>query len=414
MSRYLDFVFQERQNRKFLIFLILLTILMWAAGACFWMRQTLAVRDLFLAREGAMVSSLLEQGVEVPVIAVAVTHTADDGSGTRFLSGIGISDQTAVRFLPFVSDFSQATGNFLLAAGVLLAVFLFTGVVIFLYQRERLYQEALWTVRRFTEGDYSRHLPQLQEGAVYQMFALVEQLATMLKARSETERETKEFLKRTISDISHQLKTPLAALAMYQEIIEDEPENPDTVRAFSVKSGAALNRMEQLIDAMLKITRLDAGNIVFRKESVPVSTLVHESVRDLVTRAGREQKQLIINGSENATLVCDREWTREAIGNLVKNALDHTEAGGVIQITWACTPAMLRITVSDNGRGIPPEDIYHIFKRFYRSRNSLDTQGAGLGLPLAKSIVEGQGGTISVQSTPGEGAKFVIAFLLEN
>lgn len=90
--------------------------------------------------------------------------------------------------------------------------------------------------------------------------------------------------------------------------------------------------------------------------------------------------------------MCDMDWTSEAIGNLVKNALDHTEIGGIVKITWESTPTMIRILVSDNGSGIAPEDIHHIFKRFYRSKYSLNTPGIGLGLPLAKSIIEGQGG----------------------
>lgn len=104
------------------------------------------------------------------------------------------------------------------------------------------------------------------------------------------------------------------------------------------------------------------------------------------------------------------EWTREAVGNIVKNALDHTKAGGMIQISWDETPLMFRISVSDNGDGIDEEDIHHIFKRFYRSKKSLDTQGIGLGLPLAKSIVEGQGGSIAVQSKCGAGTTFTVSF----
>ncbi len=111
------------------------------------------------------------------------------------------------------------------------------------------------------------------------------------------------------------------------------------------------------------------------------------------------------------TVICDMEWTSEAIGNIVKNALDHTDAGGTVRITCERSSYMARIMIADHGHGISPEDIHHIFKRFYRSKNSLDTQGVGLGLPLAKSIIDGQGGTIFVQSNPGEGTTFTISLL---
>ena len=165
---------------------------------------------------------------------------------------------------------------------------------------------------------------------------------------------------------------------------------------------------------MLKITRLDTGNIVFEKKSCYVAELIAHSVNELTTRAKNENKEILVDGDREQLLVCDMEWTSEAIGNIVKNALDHTRSGGTVHITWEHTPAMLRIFISDNGNGIVPEDIHHIFKRFYRSKHSLDTQGIGLGLPLAKSIVEGQGGIISVQSEINTGTIFTISFLTES
>ena len=198
---------------------------------------------------------------------------------------------------------------------------------------------------------------------------------------------------------------------MYQEILESEPENQDTVREFADKMGASLQRMEQLIQAMLKITRLDSGSIVFERRDILVTELIDRAIRDLQTRADQEGKTIQIEGKPEERLLCDPEWTSEALGNLVKNALDHTAAGGHIRIAWSRTPAMLQIQVSDDGGGIAPEDIHHIFKRFYRSRQSLDSPGIGLGLPLAKSIVEGQGGVITAQSTSGEGATFTVSFL---
>lgn len=161
---------------------------------------------------------------------------------------------------------------------------------------------------------------------------------------------------------------------------------------------------------MLKLTRLDAGGIVFRKSEYMIGEVIAQSVEELYDRAENERKKLRITGDERELIFCDIEWTREAIGNIVKNALDHTQPDGIIQISWDQTPLMFRIFVSDNGSGIEQEDIHHIFKRFYRSKNSLDKQGIGLGLPLARSIAEGQGGTVSVQSKIGEGTTFILSF----
>ena len=171
--------------------------------------------------------------------------------------------------------------------------------------------------------------------------------------------------------------------------------------------------MERLIQTLLKIMRLDAGTILFEKQCHLVLELVSQAAAQHWTRAQQEEKQIFLSGDPQAQLLCDLDWTSEALSNLIKNALDHTAAGGIIQINWQCLPAMLRLTIADNGTGIAEEDLHHIFKRFYRSKQASNQQGAGLGLPLAKAIVEGQGGILSVQSTPGEGAIFTLSFLTE-
>lgn len=246
------------------------------------------------------------------------------------------------------------------------------------------------------------------------LFSSVDDLACALQAKGETEHRAKEFLKDTISDISHQLKTPLAALRMYHEIIEGEACNPAIVTEFSQKTENALGRMEGLIQSLLKITRLDAGGIDFEQKRIRLADLIRRAMAELWTRAELEQKKITLEGSLEESVVCDPEWTSEAVGNLIKNAIDHTSPGGNIVILWESFPAITRITVSDDGCGIAAEDIHHVFKRFYRSRHSLDRQGVGLGLPLAKAIVEGQGGVLTVRSVPDQGTAFTLSFLTKS
>lgn len=406
-------LFRDKQISYFSAFLFSFILLIFLSGMGLNAVQEKAIRNLFLSYDNAVATSLLEQGVSKDVIAEAITSTANSQEGTALLASIGVTEHTAIRFLPYVSEFQQISRYYTLPVGALLSILLCGGTFIFLWKREQIYLQAARVISHFTEGDFSLRMPQMNEGTIYRLLASVDQLAAILQAKNEDGQKAKVFLKNTISDISHQLKTPLAALTMYHEIISGEPDNIETVTVYSEKTGLALKRMEQLIQAMLKITRLDAGSIVFEKESCRISELIHQAISELTTRAVGEGKEITIDGSPEETIICDKQWTREAVGNIVKNALDHMDLGGKINISWNRTPAMLRVIISDNGTGIAPEDLHHIFKRFYRSKKSLDTQGVGLGLSLAKAIVEGQGGIISVQSTIHEGTVFTLSFLTE-
>ena len=401
----------DKYNRWYCIFIAALVPLLFLIVLTVIDTQTAAAKEIFLTHDNAIATSLLEEGVSKEVIATALMNTETDTTGNKFLAGIGLSNNTDIENLPYVSAVKNTTLISLFVMLFLWTLLLFLGTMLFLYHRERLYKKSENIIKDYIDGNYTVHLPQSNEGNIYQLLASVDQLATMLQAKNNTEQKTKEFLKNTISDISHQLKTPLSALVMYQEIIENEPDNPETVREFSLKSGTALKRIEQLIQSILKITRIDAGSIYFEKSNYSIPDILSHAISELTTRANNEKKEIVIDGDLEQMLYCDIEWTGEAIGNIVKNALDHTDAGGKITISWERTPAMIRIFITDNGHGIAGEDIHHIFKRFYRSKNTSDSQGIGLGLPLAKAIVEGQGGILSVQSERLQGTTFTLSFL---
>ncbi|MDC7289536.1 HAMP domain-containing histidine kinase [Blautia schinkii] len=250
------------------------------------------------------------------------------------------------------------------------------------------------------------------EGQLYRLFHEVNSLVSILNAHAENEKNSKSFLKNTISDISHQLKTPLAALNIYNGIIQEEAKEIPTIQEFSQLSEQELDRIEALVQNLLKITKLDAGTIVLEKSLENVSELAENVKKHFRFRAEQEGKEICLSGNEEIAFLCDRNWIIEAISNLVKNALDHTEKGDFVRIEWRAFPSLIQITVKDNGSGIYPEDLHHIFKRFYRSRFSKDTQGIGLGLSLVKAIVEAHNGTIEVDSVLGGETSFTMNFLI--
>lgn len=430
---------KERHTRVFLAQLLCIACLSITAALLLLRLQENRLQSLLFEHDARIASSLLSQGISEETAARAIAYAQDDctdaagympegmagaagyvqknaanisghAGGETLLGRLGLekggSAWQATRF----HALCIAEKTFAILAGNLFLLFLCCSIFYYLRKRDRIYGEAIAAIENCGEDNFTLKLPELYDGTLYQLFARINFMAAMLKTRQETENKVKEFLKTTVSDISHQLKTPLAALSLYQEIILNEPGEAETVALFAEKSQLALARIEGLVQTLLKITRLDAGAVIFFKKDFDAKELVLEAAEELKIRAEKEGKKLLLSGDGSARVYCDPDWSREALGNLIKNALDHTEEGDRIRITWEQTPLMTRFIVTDTGEGIEKEDLHHIFKRFYRCENSRSRQGIGLGLSLVKSIVDGQGGTVSVQSEPGRETTFTLAF----
>ena len=259
----------------------------------------------------------------------------------------------------------------------------------FRYFREQhtIMENAISQIKESISGNKDVTIECNDEGELYRLFHEVNSLVSILNAHAINETNSKKF-------------------------IQDEGKNSPVIQEFSLLSEQELDRIETLVQNLLKITKLDAGTIILEKSLEHVSELAENVKQHFMFRAQREGKEICLSGSGEITLLCDRTWIIEAISNLVTNALDHTEKDGFVRIEWQAFASVVQITIKDNGCGIHPEDLHHIFKRFYRSRFSKDTQGIGLGLPLAKAIVEAHNGTIEADSTLGIGTSITINFLI--
>lgn len=364
-----------------------------------------------LLHDYGVAGHLLNNESELSISAFTSQSNENDiERGRAALASIGYDETTSMRFLPAV----QTYRNQAMLSIFLLLVFLF-GVIylsLFLYLRRqhKAFSNAENTIRQFLDGNTTSRIECSQAGDWYSLFHAINEMATILSAHAENQRQTKEFLQDIISDVSHQIKTPLSALKMYHEIIESHKDDASAVSSFTEKSQREIKRMEDVIYTLLKLARLDAGIIQMEKAPENLSVLMQDVLERFETWAEREHKTITLSGKEDVVLSCDALWVSEAIGNIVKNALEHTENGGHIGVKWSQSPLMTQIEISDDGKGIHPEDLYNIFKRFYRSRFSSDVHGIGLGLPLAKSIVEAHGGTISVTSSLSAGTTFTLNF----
>ena len=399
---------KDRDIRRFLAGSAALILCLIFTGGFLLFRQMEDIKKVYLQQQAEAAGALLEAGVDPARAAKLLAGEISEemaAQGRLLMRQAGYEETLAVYLMPVMRSLGGKWGAVYSIFG-LTAIGLSVFLVFWLLQREHIrLKEMEENVRRFTEGNFDRRIAAEGEGDFALLSTAVNEMASSLNSHREAQRKAKEFLKDTISDISHQLKTPLAALFMYQDIIQQESGEEETVKKFAAKS---VERMQTLVLNLLKIARLDADMIRFGSQEVKVRGLMEDIRSEFETRAQREGKEIILEGSPACYTVCDRDWMQEAVSNLVKNALDHTKEGGKIEISWEAVGTGTRIQVKDNGNGIHPEDMYAIFKRFYRSRFSNDGEGAGLGLPLDKAFVEGHEGTISVESTLGEGALFTV------
>lgn len=369
-------------------------------------QQELLLHDYGIA--GHLVNNKNELSISA---FTSLPNENDIERGREALASIGYDETVPMRFLSAVQSYRNRTRLFFF----LLLVFQFGAIYLslFLYLRRqhRAFNNAENTIRQFLDGNTTSRIECSQTGDWYSLFHAINEMATILSAHAENQRQTKEFLQDIISDVSHQSKTPLSALKMYHEIIESHKDDAATLSNFIEKSQREIKRMEDVIYTLLKLARLDAGIIQMEKAPENLSVLMQDVLERFEIWAEREHKTITLSGKDDVVLSCDALWVSEAIGNVVKNALEHTENGGHIGVKWSQSPLMTQIEISDDGKGIHPEDLYNIFKRFYRSRFSSDVHGIGLGLPLAKSIAEAHGGTISVTSSLGAGSTFTLNFL---
>lgn len=257
------------------------------------------------------------------------------------------------------------------------------------------------------KGIYDMNIDDNTEGELSILKNNLYKVITLLQSQNEYLKNDKLYLADSIADISHQLKTPLTSMMVMCELLENE-ENPDKRQEFVAVINNQLSKMKWLITNILKISKLDADATEFKREEVSISKVLDDSLKPFVLTA--ELKNVAIqNGANDFVFNGDENWTVEAVSNIVKNCLEHTNDGGKIIIASDSTNLYNKLTISDNGCGIAEEDLPHIFERFYHGKNS-SKDSVGIGLALAKTVFEKENASVSVESEQGRGSVFEIRF----
>lgn len=291
--------------------------------------------------------------------------------------------------------------------GLLFGVAFLCFFLLFTAYRYRKIAQISAYLRAAATGDMTLDLREYEEGELSYLKSEIYKVTLKLTEQADMLLKDKNYLADTLSDISHQLKTPLTSMFVLTDLLKN-PDLPASKREeFTSNIYRQLERIEWLVSSLLKMSKLDANAVLLKKETVEVKTLVYQAIAPFRIPMELLEQELCIEGDNSAVFAGDFSWSLEALTNIIKNCMEHTPNKGNLKITYGTQMIYTWIRIEDNGDGISNEDLPHIFERFYKGKNSRP-DSVGIGLSMAKQIISRQGGKIEAVSRPGEGTIFTI------
>ncbi|NIK77862.1 signal transduction histidine kinase [Paenibacillus castaneae] len=292
---------------------------------------------------------------------------------------------------------------------IITAVLLIACSLLFTSWRYREIAKLSGYLRQINSGNYSLDVRDNQEGELSILKNDIYKVTLMLSEHSSLLQQDKIQLTDAISDISHQLKTPLTSMMVMSDLLSDA-ELPAAKRIeFTHNIRIQLERIEWLVSSLLKLSKIDAGTVPFKKDRIEVKRLIQKALEPVLIPMDIKEQSISIEGEDTVSFIGDLNWTTEALINILKNSVEHTREGGEITVTFEENALFTEIVIADNGKGIAKEDIPYIFKRFYKGKNA--SEGSiGIGLAMAHSIITSQNGHIEVRSEREKGTQFRIKF----
>lgn len=302
-------------------------------------------------------------------------------------------------------------------AGASYACFLFlAGLFFFLlhllttYFRYRRIRLLCQEIDQSLHGAGAIHFSDYSEGELAVLKIQIDKMFTRLLEQSDALSEDKRKLAASMADISHQIRTPLTSIRLVLSLLS-EPDIPrDQIRPLIQQLSLLISRIDWLIEALLKLSRLDAGTVVLKPENIPVAKLVSAAAQPLeIAMELREQHFSFHANTCREAVLGDFAWTTEALGNILKNCMEHTPPGGSILVSARENAIYTEIVIEDDGPGFDAQDLPRLFERFYKGKTSADTS-VGIGLALSRTILARQNATIKAENRPKGGARFILHF----
>ncbi len=295
------------------------------------------------------------------------------------------------------------------AGAVLLCALCFDGLhLLSLRRRQRRMTRLSAELNAILRGDRTLSLEDYTEGELAVLRSELQKLLTGLRAANDALRQDRQKLADALADVSHQLRTPLTSVRLVVSMLSDPSLTRERRMALLQELNRLVERTDWLLDALLKLSRLEAGAVTLHLQPLSAAELLRRASAPLELSMELRDQRLVLEPGD-AVLQADLYWTAEALGNILKNCAEHTPAGGTVTVRAEQTALYTQLTVTDTGPGFLPEELPRLFERFYKGKNS-GADSFGIGLALARRIVVEQNGTVKAANRPEGGAAFTLRF----
>ena len=406
----------ENKNIKYLILpMIILTITASITITIQTIKQYKAVTITLNEKIAEIMGKISESNPEMDsrkIIEIlnSAKNTEQDEKGQTELSKYGI-EIDKINSIKLIENQMKTNLKLNVLIILLFSILWMTIIILYLRRRDKKIQQITNYINQIKNKKYDLNIEENTEDELSNLKNELYKITIMLKEESEISKKDKENLKMSVEDISHQLKTPLTSITIMLDNLKDNPNMEEkTKQKFIFEISKQVEWINWLVISMLKLSKLDANVVQFYDEKINLKKFIGEIIKNLEIPIEVKNQKIIIDGDSNVSFIGDYKWQQEAITNIIKNCIEHNENNGTIYINYEENSLFTKITIRDEGEGIPKEDLKHIFERFYKGKNSSENS-VGIGLALAKNIIEKNNGMINCKSELDKGTEFVIKYM---
>ena len=364
----------------------------------------------FNQKIAGIVDNVLEKYPDIEKREIVEILNNSDRTNNEILREYGIELDKDSVILENNTDFQKFI---IIDVSTLIVFILILSIIVFKYNHSesKKINEITKYIEEINRGNYKLNIEENTEDELSILKNELYKITIMLKEVAENSQKDKTTLKDSLSDISHQIKTPITSiLIMLDNILSDENMPEDIEKDFIKDIKREIINIKFLVESILKLSKIDSNSIKFIKKEVFIKDIINEAVKNVSMLSELKNIEIIVSGDDSIKTICDLKWQVEAITNILKNCIEHSYENKKIYINYNQNNMYTELKIEDNGTGIDVKDLPHIFERFYKGKNS-SSDSVGIGLALSKSIIESNNGYIQVDSELNKGTTFIIKYL---